>query len=424
MTRESNFKGQPARLFPFYKDNETERRLVSVFLRLCELIPDVAKIVAERADVSNAKSKLKKIKVDIEPTFDGTDDKPDALIQIASKYILVEAKIGDNKIDGAQIESYRNIAKTSKFHVILTISNELTSDPNDNPSKIKWRTDSTVKLRHVSWSHIRTEIHKILKKDAEKSETISYFILQDFLNFLSNPNASGVKGFTQMNEDWPKLCKSSSKDKLNQNIYEKCIEDWFQEERELCLILMQSFEYEFYDLDVTIDKKRRQTKKDRLQEFSERLKNNSEIISNLKIPDASSKMTIIVNTKENTIAVSMDVTISEPKTIAGQIGKLKSTYQNLSDSARSILDNTKIRASSSSSASCDFDDIFAKKWKKKLGDKKVKTFTIEYREEISRNKFRSRKKFISALEKCVLSFYEHIGQKLKNDKNPAPKVMA
>ncbi len=411
-------------LFPAYKDTQQEQRLVSMMLRICEIIPNVAEIISLSAGTSTSKRNLNSLSIVIEPIFKNAEKRPDAYIRIGDKSILVEKKTGTNEIKNEQIQHYGEIAFNNDIDVILTISNQLTSDPTHHPSDIKLKRRK-IDLRHVSWRHIATGIDNILKANTLEADPSKRDVLKDFYQFLENPTVSGVLGFTQMSPEWTMLCQSAVGERLNKSVYEQCVKDWFQEEKELTLLLMREFKEGAHGTGVSIYQKRSETSEQRFAQSVKDLEKSTRLVTDLSIRGASSLMKVSVDIRSHKITISMNVSISGPSTIRGQVSKLKSMLSHLAKDDSQIRDHVKILAYKKYARerrSCTIDRLFNDEWHDQFDMLKSEDFNIEYDMEISKAHFRGRKIFITHLEKGVMNYYSEIGQWLRNDQKPAPKT--
>lgn len=74
---------------------------------------------------------------------------------------LVEVKTSDNDLDPLQVDAYLDVAKAQGLDAVLTISNQITRSPAENPfalpTKGRGRPVNRPPLYHLSWWHVLTE---------------------------------------------------------------------------------------------------------------------------------------------------------------------------------------------------------------------------------------------------------------------------
>jgi len=104
-------------------------------------------------------------------------DIPDALISLNQKTnwnALVEVKIGSGDLDQAQLGRYLNRAISEKVDALITISNEMCSNPEYPPLRLKPAEKRLRKIPHFHWSwrYIKYQAEIILREEGlEFTET-------------------------------------------------------------------------------------------------------------------------------------------------------------------------------------------------------------------------------------------------------------
>ena len=113
---------------------------------------------------------------------------------------LVEVKTGTAELGDEQVSRYLDMAREHGFDAVLTISNQITASPKDNPVSVDKRKLRTVQLRHLSWWRVLTEAivqhrhHGIADPDQA-------WILGELIAYLDHQN-SGASGFQDMGDKW------------------------------------------------------------------------------------------------------------------------------------------------------------------------------------------------------------------------------
>lgn len=169
-------------------------------------------------------------------------DIPDAKIYLNQKVdwsALIEVKIGASDLDQAQLGRYLNRAIEQKVDALVTISNEMCSDPTVPPLRLKPAEKRLRKIDHFHWSW-RYLTHQAKEAMADKDATdFEIKILQQFIDFLLH-SSSKVHGYHQMPKCWPDFVDTKrdggtpSKDDVDD-----VIAGWFQEAADLAMILSE-----------------------------------------------------------------------------------------------------------------------------------------------------------------------------------------
>lgn len=197
--------GQAPTLFPMMT-NGLEDRATCIFFAVLELVYPFRNIlmntIGQRAYKSGGDFECL-----LRPSIGGRisdKDIPDALISLDQKTLwkaLVEVKIGSNDLDQAQLGRYINRAMTEKVDALITISNEMCSDPEDPPLRLKPAEKRLRKIPHYHWSwrFIRYQAELVLRK--HELTLIEKALLEQFVEFLSHEK-SGIHGYNSMPKCW------------------------------------------------------------------------------------------------------------------------------------------------------------------------------------------------------------------------------
>lgn len=117
---------------------------------------------------------------------------------------LVEVKTGDNQLEPAQVDGYLDLAKACGFDAVMTISNQITSSPEESPVALPPRGRGRPAVRpplfHLSWWHILTEAI-VQHQHRGISDPDQAWILSELIAYLDNER-SGASGFVDMGERW------------------------------------------------------------------------------------------------------------------------------------------------------------------------------------------------------------------------------
>lgn len=202
---------QPARLLPVAgigSGEEQERRATSAFLAVLANVKEFGRAVLARLGAPTGS-----VEAFIEVTFGMDDDayRPDGVIRVTRGgrqwTALVEVKTGDSPLVIGQVEQYLDIAASKKYDAVLTISNQLTSQPSDHPLQLGAKRTKKIALLHLSWEQIRTDI-ALLQRNQRVAEPTQNYLLREFQRYMEHPR-SGLHGFTDMGQHWVKIRESA-----------------------------------------------------------------------------------------------------------------------------------------------------------------------------------------------------------------------
>ncbi len=230
-----------AQLIPSFK--QTERRLLSIFMRVMDIVPEFRGHILE--SVGYRGGKTSDYKSYMEPSFDilnGPAVRPDGLITCKRGQkewsALVEAKSEKNKIRPEQIENYASLARLLDVDAVITISNEFAASADDLPYTLQRAKRKSREVFHLSWSGIVSEMTMFLEAN-NKLNDAETIILNEAIRFFSTKD-SGVTAFDQMSPSWKDFVNSANTvigfNSATQGVAD-IVRDWHQERRDLAIKL-------------------------------------------------------------------------------------------------------------------------------------------------------------------------------------------
>ena len=196
---------QPARLIPVVGirgQQEQEKRATSVLLAVMHAVPEFG-----HAFLRGFGAPKGRISTFTEIQLKGADGKvhiPDGAIVIergkTSWRALVEVKTGVATLEAEQVTRYLEMARDHGFDAVITISNQIASQPTDVPVVVDKRKLKRVGLYHRSWWRIITEavMQHRFRGIADPDQA---WILGELIAYLDHEN-SGASGFEGMGERW------------------------------------------------------------------------------------------------------------------------------------------------------------------------------------------------------------------------------
>lgn len=150
--------GNKARLIPVVKDSNKEVRATSSVLAVMTAVPDFGKAVLDYVGAPVTKRSKLKCFTEVVCKDSPGNDKPDGLIMVENGAnawtALIEAKVGNNKLEQEQLERYLDIAKAHNIDALITISNQLAVLPTFHPVDLtKQKMRKPRRLSHIMEVH-------------------------------------------------------------------------------------------------------------------------------------------------------------------------------------------------------------------------------------------------------------------------------
>jgi len=417
-------KGEPARLFPTLDSSRKEGRAISILLFNLGAIYELGKSLLGTIDISIGKNA--KLSAYTEITFKQPKecaDQPDGLIIVRTGRrtwsALIEAKIGKNRIDPAQIEKYLKLARQNDIDAVISVSNEFAVVPEHPPYSISGRLTQSVNLFHWSWKNILTH-SKILIDNEDVEDKDQELILREFIRFLKH-QSTGIMGIDDMGSRWTpligKLVSGAHLSKSDGDV-EEVAARWVQESKDLELIISRRT-----STHISIKRNREQKKDSRLFQIAtcEKLAGEGVLYTEYRIPDAAGNLSLQVNLRRRTLYVWMGVKAPEDKKYSKScVTWLLRQLKGCSE------DNLFVEANwpgNRANTQKPYSEVLDDPSVLKLEDSRIlpKSFRIMQICNETR-KFRGTKTFVSLLERTVPDFYENVGQKLMSWQAPAPKI--
>lgn len=196
---------QPARLIPIVGirgQQEQEKRATSVLLAVMQAVPEFGQGLLRGFGAPKGR-----ISTYTEVQLKGADGKvhiPDGAIVIewgrTHWQALVEVKTGKAALEAEQVNRYLDMARDHGFDAVITISNQIASQPTDVPVTVDKRKLRRVNLFHRSWWRIVTEA-VMQHRFRGISDPDQAWILGELIAYLDHEN-SGASGFEGMGDQW------------------------------------------------------------------------------------------------------------------------------------------------------------------------------------------------------------------------------
>lgn len=418
-------QGEHARLFPVLSTTSKEGRTTSVFLSCLasieEFRTELMKSVGARV------GKTSRIECFTEVVLkhgkDLGNDRPDGLIVIKTGQkewrALVETKVGASPLRPVQIEKYRAIAKEHSIDCVISVSNQFTSLPSNHPLEEVRRSKSKVPVFHWSWMYILTQADLLLSGDLV-ADADQLLILREFRRFLLH-DSSGVKGFDRMPPEWSELNRIvSAGGKILQKSKEAeaTIAAWFQETKDLSLILSRQVE------TAVTERMRRAVMKDvasREKEALEELRRDKCLRVEFDIPNAASPLLVCADLLRRTVDIGMS--LKAPTDRQSSKARVNWLLRQIKSEKTEDLHIRLQWPGRSEDTQFTFSELSQDPAICEIGKEglQVSSFFVFNAKRLG-GRFIQQSNFISDLEEVVPEFYREIGQGLREWRAAAPKI--
>lgn len=418
-------QGEAARLFPVLSTTSKEGRATSILLSSISNIFEFGQALL--SPLGQRLGSRAKINAYTEVVFGKTNEKdqqrPDGLItvRIGSREwrAIVEAKVGNNKLDCDQIERYQQIAKQHNVDCVITISNQFATSPQIHPLPEVRKNKSKVPVFHWSWMYILTTADLLINND-DVADADQMLLLNELRRFLSH-ESTGVKGFERMPPEWTeinRLVSAGGKISIKSTEAVTVLDAWHQEMRDLGLILSRQTE------TFVLEKMPRKYNRDqslRIKDELKQLKESDCLTGCIEIKDSAGPLDIVVDISRRTIEVGTTLKAPEDKVSSrARVNWLLRQVKSVNGDDVFVRLNWPGSSEATHLQLSDIrDDIsIVDEGKENL---QVRSFHIYYAKRLGA-RFTQRLNFIVDLERIVPYFYKEILQNLVCWQRKAPKI--
>jgi hypothetical protein len=292
------------------RQEEQETKATSTLLAVMPVVPDfghglLAEMKAPRGHISTfTEVRLK--------DGNGKTHIPDGAIVVErgkTKWsCLVEVKTGRATMNGDQVGRYLNMARQHGFDAVLTISNQIRSDPTTLPYEVDKRKVGKIMVRHISWWRILTEAI-VQHRFRGVSDPEQAWILNELIRYLDDPR-SGAGGFEGMGDQWVTVRDAArhgtlrSTDEGAQAVAAR----WEQLVEYLCLHLSQEL-----GVDVKHLKPRKKSASERVAEATKDLAQTGILSRSIRVPEAVGPITVAADLRTRLVTTSVEIAAPKDK---------------------------------------------------------------------------------------------------------------
>lgn len=419
--------GEPARLIPVVADTSKENRVASVSLSMITQVPALASALFSSIGqrIGKRTTIATYTEVVLPNAGEKTSDRPDGLIVLTSGKqswkALVEAKIGNQKLNDDQIRRYIELAKLNDIDAVISISNEFVARADQHPLAIPKNLLRKVSLFHWPWMWIKTEA-ELLQIQEVVSDSEQKYLLNEFVRFLVHPS-TGIEGFTQMNKEWREVVQSATQNaslKRTDDGVEGTVASWHQEQRDLCLLMAREVGQA---VDLRLPKKYRDDPNLWLREDCARLVETWTLKCSLSVPNTVGDIEVVADLSRRSLTCS--VRLQAPKDRKSTKARVNWLTRQL---AKSTGENVLVRAIWPSRSRTTDATLLALRDDPVLiqtDNPKITPIAFEVAQVTdSLGRFSGSRVFIEEVEKLVPKFYEDVVQHLKQWLPGPPKPVS
>lgn len=414
-----------ARLIPTYgtrSQQEQEKRATSSLLAVMHGVPEFGYALLK--DLGAPKAPM--IETFAEVRFKDAAGKtviPDGAIrcQRAGKAwtCLVEVKTGSARLRDEQVAAYLDVARECGFDAVLTISPQITSQPDETPVAVDGRKLKSTKLWHLSWWRILTiavvqqRYHKVSDPDQE-------WVLRELIHYLES-EASGAVGFEDMGPGWVPVRKAAHDGTLRSGDgnARDVAERWDQFTDYLALSLSQEL-----GTSVTAQRPRKNVANHRLDAIAKALADSGQLHATLRIPDAVGPLEICADLRTRQTITSVTI-------VAPGEGKSKSRIRwllrQLGDEApddlliEAAFPNVRTTTPATLGQVREDSGVLAYPPDPK---REPRSFVLARHAAMGQKRGRAEGSFVRETAAQAVAFYRDLVQNLKAWQPPAPKLRA
>lgn len=407
---ELNSTNNTPKLIPTFK--QTERKLLSVFMSVLEMIPEFRGAFLSRCGFNSGKTSY--YESYMEPSYRSSkyeSVRPDGLIfcRRGENYwtAFIEAKSEKSSIRSDQIQDYILLASQLDVQNIISISNDFANSPTELPYHIPNSKRKNTHIVHFAWAELRTFMELFLYETTKLSE-VERQLIQQCLEYFWHKD-SGISTYDAMPEDWPNFVESAATN-LGFNTKTPHVTDivhgWQQECRDLCSKIMHAYKG---NVEFVHPAGRKSTQDERLKFDRKSLAEEYYLEANYKFKATKSNLEITVDLKSCRTSVEIEIETPKDKKAKASVNWIYNLLLETGLEESKIIFDWKGRNGSSIHQLSELkDEIDTICENQKDAPKKIRI--IQDIHNVRR--FKSRKRFVEDLETLVLNSL-NIGVKCK-----------
>ncbi|MEX2448797.1 MAG: hypothetical protein WD404_08660 [Solirubrobacterales bacterium] len=410
-----------ARLLPtagIRNQNEQERRAASALLAVMGAVPDFC-----HALLSGMKVPKGKVSTYTELRFKDGDNKthiPDGgvIVERGKKRwgCLVEIKTGTAELDTEQVSRYLDLAREHGFDGLLTISNQIRSDPQDLPYEIRKSKLKGLAVYHASWWRILTEAivqHRFRGID----DPDQAWILGELIRYLDDEK-SGASGFEGLGQDWVRVRESARNETLRpSDAKAKAVAArWEQFVEYLCLHLSQEL-----GVDVSNLRPRGRSTEEQIAATADSLALRGVLQCSMRVPDAVGPIGVQANLRTRRVTTTVEIPAPKEGRPRTRINWLLRQLKDAPEDLRIDVRFARVRATRSELLR-DCRELPERLLMEDEPKREPRSFLLALSMPMGKKGGRKEGSFVAETRRHATDFYRDLVQGLMPPRTKAPKI--
>lgn len=329
---------------------------------------------------------------------------------------LVEVKTSGAELKAEQVNRYLDLARLHGLDAVLTISNDITSGPEDSPVAVDRRKLRSVKLVHRSWWRIVTEAI-VQHRHRGVADPDQAWILGELIAYLDDER-SGAGGFDDMGENWVKVRNGAGDGTLRATDAEvgDVAGRWDQFVEYVCLGLGQDL-----GRDVRPVRPRKQTPSARADAHCKALADTGVLETAIRVPDAAGDVVLRADLRARKVITS--VAIDAPAE-GRPTTRVKWLLKQLKDAPSTLIVEASF-VNTKASTAWRLDELRDSPQRLLLeADPKrpPRSFTLTLASPMGAKRGKGERSFVLETRKQTIAFYRDLVQDLRLWRASAPKL--
>jgi len=413
---------QPSRLFSISGiggADEQEKRATSALLWTMAAVRPLGRALTARAGAP-----VGALETFIEVGFSLGEQRviPDGVIRIARGQrvwtAVVEVKTGDGMLGRDQIETYLRLAKRRKYDAVLTISNQISTDPDVHPVELPARATNAVALFHISWSEIMHEI-KMLLAHHRFADPVPLWILTELNRYLEHPR-SGAMPFNDMGSSWVSVRESVAAGTLRPGDRKAApiVDAWQKMIRQLSLGLTARLGVPVKQI---VPRRLQADPGLRLDEGTHLLGDHGLLTASLRVPDAAGPIVVSADLRTSRVTVSIEIAAPQENSLSRRVTWL---VRQLRDAPDDLL--VEARFAPRTETTCEqLADVRARPQILLPGkDWEPSGFVVTRSHPMGTKRSGARGSFVTSVNDAVDAFYTEVVERVRPWTPPPPPLPA
>lgn len=329
---------------------------------------------------------------------------------------LVEVKTSGAELEPEQVNRYLDLARLNGFDAVLTISNDITSGPEDSPVAVDKRKLRNVKLVHRSWWRILTEAI-VQHRHRGVADPDQAWILGELIAYLDD-DRSGASGFQDMGENWVKVRNGAGDGTLRAS--DADVGDvagrWDQFVEYVCLGLGQDL-----GRDVRPVRPRKQTSAARADVHCKALADAGVLEAAIRVPDAAGDLLLQADLRARKVVTSVAIDApgeGRPAT------RVKWLLKQLKDAPAGLVVEASF-VNTKASTAWRLDELRDNPQRLLLESdprRPPRSFTLTLAWPMGAKRGKGERSFVLETRKQTIGFYRDLVQDLRRWRASAPKL--